>query len=299
MIMKININRYAIIGLSFIASIAMIYFGINFLKGINILKKQNQYYAVFDDVSQLLISSPVYVKGYQIGLINNIKLLDDEPMRFLVGINLKEPIQISKGSYLEYGVDLFGASTVNLIMIPSDGYYQPGDTLTGTKESGLMESVTKVMPKTDSILQRIDSITYALHKLISHPMWTNSIEGIGSTVEQLNNTSKSLNRMVGSLEKDLPQISSNLSVVSSDLQEITDKLAQMDIEKTYASIDETVNNLKSLTEKLNSDDNSLGLLMNDTKLHDSLNVTIDTATKLLEDIRQNPGRYLSVKVRLF
>jgi len=60
-----------------------------------------------------------------------------------------------------------------------------------------------------------------------------------------------------------------------------------------------VYNLKELTQKLNSSDNSLGLLMNDTKLHDSLNVTIDTATKLLEDIRQNPERYLSIRVRLF
>jgi phospholipid/cholesterol/gamma-HCH transport system substrate-binding protein len=80
---------------------------------------------------------------------------------------------------------------------------------------------------------------------------------------------------------------------------MTGKLNQMDIDSTYASIDETVNNLKRLTQKMNSSDNSIGLLMNDTRLHDSLNVTIDTATKLLEDIRQNPERYLSIKVRLF
>lgn len=297
--MKININRYAIIGLSFLTSIAMIYFGINFLKGVNVFKNQNQYYAFFDDVSQLLISSPVYVKGYQIGLINNIRLIDDEPMRFLVGFNLNEPLKISEDSYLEYGVDMFGASTVKLILVASNGYLQPGDTLTGTKEIGLMESVANVLPKTDSIFQRIDSIVYSLNKLMAHPMWTSSIQGIGSTVEQLNSSSKSLNRIVSILEKDLPQISNNLSVTSSDLQEMTGKLNQLDIEATYASIDETVNNLKILTQKINSSDNSLGLLMNDTKLHDSLNVTIDTATKLLEDIRQNPQRYLSVKVRLF
>ena len=297
--MKINLNRYAIIGLTFIASIAMIYFGINFLKGINVLKKQNQYYAVFDDVSQLLISSPVYVKGYQIGLINDIRMIGEDPLRFVVGINLKEPLQITEGSYLEYGVDMFGASTVKLVLVPSHGYLQPGDTLTGAKEFGLMESVAKVVPRTDSILQRVDSIVYTLHKLMAHPMWTSSIEGIGSTVDQLNNSSKSLNRMVGVLEKDLPQISNNLSDVSSDLQEMTGKLNQMDIDSTYASIDETVNNLKRLTQKMNSSDNSIGLLMNDTRLHDSLNVTIDTATKLLEDIRQNSERYLSIKVRLF
>jgi len=297
--MKTNLTRNALIGLAFIASLVMIYFGINFLKGINVFKKQNQYYAVFEDVSKLLISSPVYVKGYQIGLINNIEMISADPMRFAVGINLKEKLRITEGSYLEYGIDMFGASTVNLVMAPSAVYLQPGDTLTGGKETGLMDGVASVMPKADSILMRIDSVIYSLHRLMSNPMWERSVEGIGSTVEQLNRSSESLSRMVGALETDLPVISGDLASVSADLKEVSGDLNQMDIKRTFASIDETVYNLKVLTQKMNSTDNSLGLLMNDTKLHDSLNVTIDTATKLLEDIRQNPERYLSIKVRLF
>jgi len=292
-------TRNALIGLAFIASLFMIYFGINFLKGLNVLKKQNQYYAVFEDVSKLLISSPVYVKGYQIGLINHIEILSTDPLRFAVGINLKEALRITEGSYLEYGIDMFGASTVNLVMAPSDDYLQPGDTLTGGREIGLMDGVAGVMPKADSILMRVDSVLLTLHRLMSNPSWERSIEGIGSTVDQLNHSSASLNRIVGSLEKELPAISSNLTSVSNDLKTVSGELSRMDMENTFSNIDETVNNLKLMTAKINSKDNSLGLLMNDTKLHDSLNVTIDTATKLLEDIRQNPERYLSVKVRLF
>ena len=86
--MKTKVRRNALIGLAFIASLVMIYFGINFLKGVNVLKKQNQYYALFDDVSSLLISSPIYVKGFQIGLINKIEMVSENPMRFSVGVNL-------------------------------------------------------------------------------------------------------------------------------------------------------------------------------------------------------------------
>jgi len=297
--MKNNLTRNALIGLAFIASLFMIYFGINFLKGLNVLKKQNQYYAVFEDVSKLLISSPVYVKGYQIGLINHIEILSTDPLRFAVGINLEEALRITEGSYLEYGIDMFGASTVNLVMAPSDDYLQPGDTLSGGREIGLLDGVAGVMPKADSILMRVDSVLLTLHRLMSNPSWERSIEGIGSTVDQLNHSSASLNRIVGSLEKELPAISSNLTSVSNDLKTVSGELSRMDMENTFSNIDETVNNLKLMTAKINSKDNSLGLLMNDTKLHDSLNVTIDTATKLLEDIRQNPERYLSVKVGLF
>lgn len=297
--MKTKLSRNALIGLAFIASLVMIYFGINFLKGINVFKQQNQYYARFDDVSKLLISSPIYVKGYQIGLINKIEMESANPMRFVVGVNLSEDVQIPKGSHLEYGLDLFGASTVNLVMSASGEYLQRGDTLTGGKEAGLMDGMATVMPKADSILLRVDSLIYSLNKIASNPAWEEAIKGIGSTVEQLNNSSASLNKMIGALERDIPEISKNLASVSGDLKEVSTELNQMDMAGMFTSIDETVGNLRSLTAKINSDDNSLGLLLNDTKLHDSLNVTIETAAKLLEDIRQNPDRYLTIRVKLF
>lgn len=277
----------------------MLYFGINFLKGFNVFKKQNQYYAKFNDVSNLLISSPIYVKGYQIGLVNDIKMISSDPMEFAVGLNLTENLPIPSGSYLEYGTDVFGASTATLIIEPSDNYFQPGDTLGGRREMGLMEGVAGVMPKADSIMVRIDSILLSLDRIMSNPMWEKSIEGIASTVDQLNMSSISLNRIVSSVEKDLPEISDNLATVSNDLMNVSSELNKMDLLSTYKSIDETIANLNSLTNKINRDDNSLGLLLNDTKLHDSLNVTIDNAAKLLEDIRENPNRYLSIRLRLF
>ncbi len=297
--MKINLSRNALIGIAFIAFLIMIYFGINFLKGLNVFKKQNQYYAVFDDVSKLLMSSPVYVKGYQIGLINQIKMISPEPMRFLVGINLIEDLPITEGSYLEYGIDMFGASTANLVIAPTGGYLQKGDTLTGVREVGLMDNVAAVMPKADSILTQIDSALHSINRLMSHPMWEESIQGMGSMINRLNRTSESLNQIVLALEHDLPEISQNLKTVSGDMKEISGEIRRMDMKSTFYSIDETVNNLRLLTEKINNNDNSLGLLLNDTKLHDSLTVTIDEATRLLEDIRQNPDRYLTIRLKLF
>lgn len=297
--MKNKFSRNVIIGLTFIGSLIMLYFGINFLKGFNVFKKQNQYYAKFNDVSNLLISSPIYVKGYQIGLVSDIKMISSEPMEFAVGINLTENFPIPIGSYLEYGTDVFGASTATLKIESSDSYYQPGDTLAGRREIGLMEGVARVMPKADSIMVRIDSILFSLDRIMSNPMWERSIEGIASTVDQLNMSSNSLNRIVSSVEKDLPVISGNLATVSSDLMNVSNELNKMDLESTYKSIDETIANLNSLTNKINRNDNSLGLLLNDTKLHDSLNVTIDNAAKLLEDIRENPNRYLTIRLRLF
>ena len=162
-----------------------------------------------------------------------------------------------------------------------------------------MDDVAAVMPMADSLLTRIDSVLLTINRLLMNPMWEQSLEGIGGTILRLNRSSESLNRMVAALEKDIPEISSNLKAVSGDIRDISGELSQLDINSTFTSIDETVNNLKALTEKINSDDNSLGLLLNDSKLHDSLTVTIDEAARLLEDIRLNPDRYLTIRVRLF
>ncbi|MDD2327040.1 MAG: MlaD family protein [bacterium] len=294
-----KISKNALIGLAFLASLFMIYFGINFLKGFNVLKQQKQYYALFDDVTSLLLSSPVYVKGYQVGLISGITMADMEPMRFAVALNLEQEFPIPEDSYLEYGTDLFGASLATLVLGNAQNDLQPGDTIPGRRVTGLTDGAAKLVPRADSLFLRIDSLLLSLQRIAAHPSWEQSIDGIGNTVSQLNQTSQNLNRMVAAIEQDLPDISKNLRAVSADMSKVSGELNAMDLNRTYAGIDETVNNLKLLSERINSSDNSLGLLMNDTRLHDSLNVTIETATRLLEDIRLNPGRYLSVKVRLF
>ena len=159
--------------------------------------------------------------------------------------------------------------------------------------------MANVVPKADSILTHIDSVILTINKLMSNPMWEQSVAGIGSTVTQLEQSSKSMNAIMASVRQDLPTVTQNLTSVSNDLKEFTAELGSLELQKTFNTIDSTVENLRLLSSKLNSADNSLGKLTNDSELHDSLTNTIHTATKLLEDLRQNPERYLSVRVRLF
>lgn len=293
-------SRNLIIGVSFLIALVLLYFGVNFLKGTNILKKQNTYVVMFDDVTGLYPSSPVYVNGYQIGLVNAIRMHSPDPIQFAVDINLEGDYRIPKGSYFEFGSDLLGASTVSLVANKNvSDLLVPGDTLYGRQRQGMMNSVTNVAPKADSILTHIDSVVLTLNKLLTNPMWEQSLTGIGSTVTQLDQSSKNLNAIMASIRKDLPDITQNLNVISNDLKDVTTELNSLEIQKTFNSIDNTVENLKILSEKLNSTDNSIGKLTNNSQLHDSLTNTIHTATKLLEDIRENPERYLSVRVRLF
>ncbi|HQG07396.1 MAG TPA: MlaD family protein [Dysgonamonadaceae bacterium] len=298
--MKNNLRKNVIIGLAFLASLMMLYFGVNFLKGFNVLKKQNNYVAVFDDVTGLVVSSPIYLNGYQVGLVNSIKMISTDPVKIAVEIGLEENFKLKSGSYLEYDIELLGGSACKLLMDnESTTYLNVGDTIRGTKSQGLMDGVAQIMPKADSILAHVDSVVLALNSIMKDPAMQQSLTNMQQTVVSLNAATSKLNMMLGALQTDLPQISGNLNTVSSNLKDVTNDINSLDINKTFQSIDQTVANLELLTSKLNSPDNSVGKLLNTPEFHDSLNVTIQSVTNLLNDIRKDPKKYLDVRVRLF
>lgn len=299
--MQNKYSRNFIIGVSFLVALVLVYFGVNYLKGKNVLKKQNTYVALFEDVSGLYTSSPIYVNGFQVGLVSGIKMHSKvSPMIFAVDINLEGNYRIPKGSFIEFGSDLLGSSTANIIVDnDSREFYAPGDTLHGQRASDMMGSVSKIAPRADSLLVHLDSVVLAINKLMSNPLWEEALEGIGSTIKSLDEGSKSLNRVMTSLDNDIPEITSNIADISNDLKEFTSDLASLEIEKMFHSIDATIENIETLTAKLNNGDSSIGKLITDTQLHDSLTTTLSSVSQLLDDIRRDPQKYLSVKVRLF
>ena len=293
-------SRNVKIGIAFLVSLVMIYFGVNFLKGVNIFQKQNTYISVFDNVNNLNVSSPVLVNGYQVGLVNSIHMMETDSLNLAVEIRLDKGFKVKKGSKLEFSSDFLGGSSVNLSINPyTTEYLSPGDTIPGTRSVGLMDGVARVIPKTDAILSRIDSVSIALQTIATDPSWLSAIESMSKTMKQLEASSTSLKTVMSNLENDLPAIGNNLTDISSNFKKVSQELAEINVQKTFNSLDSTIVNLKHLSTSLTSTDNSLGKLTNDTQLHDSLTSTINSATQLLEDIRKNPEKYLSVRLRLF
>lgn len=298
--MQNKLSQNFLIGISFLIALVLLYFGVNFLKGVNVLKKKNTYAVVFEDVTGLYPSSPIYLNGFQIGLVNNIKMLSSHPIRFVVDVNLEVDYRIPKGSHFEFGSDFLGASAVSLIASDDGvGYYSLGDTLRGEREEDMMANVSKILPRADSLLLHLDSFAVSVNRLINSKEFSNMFSGIENTIAELNESGRQLNIAIATLNGALPEITSNLSYVTSDLKGITDNIASLDIDKTFSSIDATLENVKEISAKLNSEDNSLGKLTSDTQMHDSLTNALGSVSKLLEEIRENPKKYLSVRVKLF
>lgn len=298
--MQKKYSRNFVIGISFIISIILLYFGINYLKGLNVLKKQNTYTVIFDDVMGLYTSSPIYLNGYQVGLISSLKMHSSNPIKFAVDINLEGNYRIPKGSTIEFGSDLLGSSSANINPnLEATEFLSPGDTILGAKKADIMNSVAEMAPKAESLMINLDSAIVSISKLLSNPSLEKSITGVESIIEQLNTSSQSLNSIMSAMNNDLPGITDNISAISDDLKVVSGELSGLEIEKLFNSISSTINNIETLTSRINSDDNSIGRLTNNTQLHDSLTNTLSSVSQLLDEIRINPKKYLSVKVKLF
>ena len=298
--MRKKYSRNFIIGVSFIVSLVLLYFGVNFLKGFNVLKKQNGYVVLFEDVTGLYTSSPIYVNGFQVGLVREIKMHSDNPIQFAVGINLEGNYRIPKGSTVEFASDLLGATAASIVANTSTNeLLVPGDTLYGKREDDVMNSVSKIVPKADSLLVHLDSTVVSVNRLMNSPMWEKSLSEVSTTISYLNESSKSLNSMMSLIRKDIPGVTENIKEISSDLRVVSGELSELDLDKIFTSIDNTISNIETLTSRLNSADNSLGKLTHNSQLHDSLTNTLSSVTLLLEEIRENPRKYLHVRVRLF
>ncbi len=292
-----KVSREVKIGIAFILAIAILYFGISFLKGINIFKPSNSYIVVFDDVSGLTQATPVTLNGLQVGLLYSMDLDPYNPNRVVANLNLNKGVKIPKGSEIAADISLLGSATINLKLAENmNDLYTSTDTIIGIRNKGLMDAGSSMMPKIEQILPKVDSIMVGLQALANSEDLTGTIGNVNQITADLAKSTGQLNQLVNGLNKNVPVITDNLASVSQDFAVTSAKIKSMDIDSTYKSIDATLKNIEHLSTKLTSRDNSVGLLLNDRQLYDSINSTLNNASLLLKDVRENPQRYINVKV---
>lgn len=289
--MKTVFTKEAKIGLVSIVSLALLYIGINYLKGINLFKPTNHYYVAFSNVKGVTVSSPVYVEGFKVGLVREIIYDYDTTGKITVLVSLEEKMRINKGSYITVVNSFLSGAELHIHLNTFvDDFLKSGDTIEGRMESDMMTSVQEnLLPSLEQMMPKIDSILGGLQTLVNHPALAQSLEHVEQTTASLERSTRQLDRMMA---KDMPVIVENLKAITTNFSSVSAELKGIDLEGTMRSVNATLANLQLTTEKLNSTDNSLGLLLNDRQLYDNLNGTMENASLLLLDLREHPKRYV-------
>ena len=289
--MKTVFTKEAKIGLVSIVSLALLYLGINYLKGVNLFKTVNHYYVAFSNVKGVTVSSPVFVEGFKVGLVREISYDYDTTGKISVLVSLEDKMRINKGSYITVVNSFLGGAELHIHLNTFvDDYFKSGDTIEGRMESDMMTAVQEnLLPSIERMMPKLDSILGGLQTLVNHPALTQSLAHVEQTTASLAHSSRQLDQM---LAKDVPVIVENLKGITTNFESVSGQLKALDLAGTMQAVDATLANLKLTTDKLNSADNSLGLLLNDRQLYDNLNGTMENASLLLLDLREHPKRYV-------
>lgn len=282
------------IGATFIISIALLYIGVNFLKGSNVFSHDNTYYMVVSNAGGVAPSSVINTNGYQVGTVTSVKYDYSAPNRIVVTLRVNESLRIPKGSRAYLINELLGGVSVDLRLSPNTDYYADGDTIESGTAHGLTGEIEHVMlPQINAMMPKIDSLITSLNTIAASPHIAQSLQQAELLAIKLNTTADALNQL---LHKDVPQLMNTLQSTGNNLEKITSELSETDYKETMDRINSTINNLYTLSETLNSDSGTVGRLLNDTAFYNRLNGVCTNAELLIEDIKQHPSRYINISV---
>ena len=287
-------TREVKVGIMAVAAVFILYFGLNFLKGIDIFSSVSYYYASYENIGGLVPSSPVYVKGFKVGQVEEVKYDFSKKQSFVIKISVSKDIKLPKGTIVQlYDEGLMGGKAIQLIYEPilaSQTMYTPNDTIPSEVGTGLMAQVAgDLMPKIESISTQADSLLRSVRVLVENKDINKSISSIEKTTANLAVTSAQLKNV---MSNDVPHIMKDVNTVTSDFKQITGNLKKIDYAATFASIDHTIANLNLITDKINSSEGTIGLLLNNKDLYINLSNTAANSDKLLIDLKANPKRYV-------
>ena len=286
------------IALAAIVGIVVLFAGMNFLKGIIVFSNDNSYKVVMKDINGLSASSPVYADGYQVGVVRDI-IYDYEGVNggIIVMIDVNNEMRIPAGSTAEVSSDLMGNLKLNLLLSNNmRERVEPGGVIIGSLGKGMMDEVAQMMPQIKALLPKLDSILTNVNTLMSDPALKSIINNVEGATANLNESSAQLNKLMTQFDQSMPGLLQKADKTLENTEVLTSGLAKVDIAATMANIDETLKNCRELTDKLNSNEGSLGKFINDPSLYDNLNATMRDADSLMIDLKSHPKRYVHFSI---
>lgn len=289
--MKKYFSKEVKIAISVIVSAVILYFGIEFLKGINLMQPSNYYYIKYDNVAGLTVSTPVTVDGFKVGLVRSIDYDYETYQGAVVEVMLDKKLRIPEGSKAVLQADLLGTVTLTLQLNKYvSTYCSPGDYLVGESDAGLMNNVEEeLLPSLAALLPKIDSLLDGLNGVVRSQELNKTLTNVAQISDELLVASHHISTL---LADTVPAIVSDVKRITHNLDGLTAELSQSNIKQTIAHIDGVVASVDTLMAKLHQPDNTVGALLTDRALYDALNRSVTSADSLLIDLRLNPKRYV-------
>jgi phospholipid/cholesterol/gamma-HCH transport system substrate-binding protein len=305
-----KISNETKVGILTISALTILILGFNFLKGKDLFKKSKKIYAVFNDLGGLSRSNEVKVNGYVIGNVYSLNKKDANLDEIVATINLTEDVNIPKDSKAIITSPLVGSWYINIEKGESIEFLKPGDTLKSKLDVGILDDVkaqlTPTLTKVRNTLDTLNTVLGSVNGILNSEAKNN----LQQTLANLNRASSALNGLLDNQSGSLAKTLNNAEAISQSLKNNTEgitatignakkaseKLAALEIQPALDSLNSMISNLKAVATKLNSNEGTLGALMNDRTLYKKITDAILSAEILMDDMRAHPKRYVNFSI---
>ncbi|MFO7938996.1 MAG: MlaD family protein [Bacteroidales bacterium] len=301
-----KIPREAVIGFFMLLIIAILIWGISFLKGKNILTKNKEYFALYQRIDGLEKASPVYLNGFRVGLVENIYFHPDKSGRLVVQLSVQNSINIPKGSKLVlYNHDFLGTKALRLDYSQSSQLETPGDTLHTLFEAGitdqLAEQLMPVKEKAERLIVSMDTMINVINQSDDHIQAT--LQNLSSGSEEFKYLMKNQRHRLGKIIRNAESISDNLaqnneqvSTILENFSAVSDTLAKANVGQTIRNATLALSEFQLILTKVEKGEGSLGQLVNNDSLYNNMENAARDLDSLLIDMKEHPGRYIHFSV---
>jgi phospholipid/cholesterol/gamma-HCH transport system substrate-binding protein len=306
--MAFKLSKEVKMGLVGVLSLALLYWGVNFLKGKDIFKTRRQFYVVYSNTESLMPTKPVTINGFRVGLIESIVMNPKNPREIVVTLSIDYPVEIPSGSIAQiYSVGLLGEKQIELRYSNATQLAVSGDTLVGSKAVGFMDDINE---RLEPIVGRVDTLFGTLDQTLKTLINEENANNITATLAHLNNISAGLDAYMATNQNNLNSITADLKSFADNLEKnnaaitrllqnlgnVSDSMAEMNLAAIGKKLESTLHETNAMMEKINQGQGTLGALVNDKQLYDNLNMTTLQLNKLLIDFRTTPKRYVHFSV---
>ncbi|MEZ5072613.1 MAG: MlaD family protein [Bacteroidales bacterium] len=295
------------IGFIGIATLLVLIWGINYLKGRNILRSTYALEARFDESHGLEGSAPVLWKGLKIGYVDRIDLEPQAnlPVRVRLAIEKEYPLRTTDVASL-VSTDLLGSKAIRIDATGDGPLLADGDSIASRVIpdllSGLASDLDPLLGQVNRLGLTLDSLAGSLLDLTRSGHLTSALAKLDASASALQHTLSDQGSLAGSLEN-LESFSIALAAKKDDLTGLIGNLHSLSAELDSSGLGELPvhlnkagEQLEKLLADLNQGTGSAGLLLKNDSLYWQLSLLVTDLDLLVTDLRENPGRYVRFSV---
>ena len=301
-----KISKEVKIGVFVVTVLVLSFFIINYLRGKDIFNREIELVARYDNVEGLVSSAPVFIKGYKAGKVSEVEY-QPESDDFKVTCSILKDFRIPEDSKMTiYAVDIMGGKGVRIDPGCSDVMVSDGDELQPAKEAGLLDGLAAGLdPLISKLTNTLDSLAVTVagvNSILSEP----NRAAIAQTLAHLERTMKNVNGIAAAVNgksSELNAFIDNIVVLSDKLGNIADNAdsALAGVSSVVNTIDEAdidgvITSFKVLLENINDPDGSIGKLLTDGSVYNSVDELLNDIDSLIKQIQENPKKYLRISV---